>query len=90
MFAPFLPFSSEKLHASLGYTQPLFGEQGVENIKDSLGEHSVLRYYPEKASGHWEPSSLKAGQKLNNPLPLFRKLDPSVVEEERKILGNPG
>ena len=30
----------------------------------------------------WEPSELPAGQKLQEPRPLFKKLDDSVVEEE--------
>jgi methionyl-tRNA synthetase len=32
--------------------------------------------------GRWEPSELRAGQRLREPEPLFRKLDPEIVEEE--------
>src|SRR5512141_1837450 len=46
MFAPFLPFTCEKLHSFFGYEAPLFGEQYTETVKDSLGEHTVLRYKP--------------------------------------------
>ncbi len=88
LFAPFLPHSSERLHTYLGYTSPMFGEQGVETVEDGLGEHTVLRYYPEKATGRWAPSDLPPGQPLQKPKPLFRKLDPSIVEEERARLGN--
>jgi methionyl-tRNA synthetase len=35
----------------------------------------------------WKPSELKPGQKLNQPAPLFKKLEESVVEEERSMLG---
>ncbi len=87
LFSPFLPFTSEKLHTFFGYTEPLFGEQGVETHSDNLGEHSVLRYYPEKASGRWEPSKLEPGRKLNQPAPLFRKLEAKIIEEERARLG---
>jgi methionyl-tRNA synthetase len=87
LFAPFLPFSSERLHTFLGYKQPLFGVPFTETQADGLGEHSVLRYNPAKASGRWEPSSLQPGQALVKPGPLFRKLDESVVEEERARLG---
>ena len=87
LFAPFLPFTSERLHTYLGYDQPLFGEQSVETLEDSLGEHPVLRYHPEKATGRWEPSQLQPGQPLRQPQPLFRKLDPGIVEEERARLG---
>ena len=87
LLAPFIPFSSERLHAFLGYAAPLFGKQWVETRQDSLGEHSVLRYSPENASGRWEPSQLETGQTLREPAPLFKKLDESIVEEERAKLG---
>lgn len=87
LFAPVLPFSSEKLHRLLGYDQPLFGEQEVETIRDELSEHQVLRYDPQKASGSWEPSQLPPGRELLDPEPLFDKLDKSVAQEELKRLG---
>ena len=87
MFAPFLPFSSEKLHTYLGYTTPLFGEQSLQTIQDSLGEHIALRYHPEKASGRWAASELAPGGTLIQPEPLFRKLDASIVDDERGRLG---
>jgi methionyl-tRNA synthetase len=87
LLAPFLPFSSERLHAYLGYAQPLFGKQAVETCKDELGAHTILRYLPGNASGRWEPSQLQAGQALREPAPLFKKLDESIVEEERARLG---
>jgi methionyl-tRNA synthetase len=87
MLAPFLPFSSEKLNTYLGYQQPLFGEQFTETVSDNLGTHQVLRYRPGAAVGGWEPSSLKPGQALVQPAPLFRKLEESIVEEERARLG---
>lgn len=87
LLAPFLPFSSERLHAYLGYPEPLFGEQQLNSVTDSLGEHIVLQYRPEGASGKWEASRLKPGQLLQQPAPLFRKLDESIVAEERARLG---
>jgi len=94
MFAPFLPFTCEKLHVFFGYETPLFGEQYTEEVTDSLGTHKVLRYNPVALSGaagadeaQWKPSDLKPGQKLNQPGPLFKKLEESVIEEERARLG---
>jgi len=87
LFAPFLPFTSEKLHTFFGYTAPLFGEQVVEARQDNLGEHTVLRYIPNKATGRWESSPIQSGSPLNQPEPLFRKLDASIVDEERARLG---
>jgi methionyl-tRNA synthetase len=86
IFAPFLPFTSQRLHEFFGYETPLFGEQYTETVKDSLGEHTVLRYKGVE-SVQWKPSELKPGQRLNQPSPLFRKLEESVAEEERARLG---
>ena len=89
LFAPFLPFTSEKLNGFFGYETPLFGEQYTETVSDSLGEHTVLRYRVGQIAGlpAWKPSQLKPGTKLNQPGPLFKKLEESVVEEERARLG---
>ena len=74
MFAPFLPFTCEKLHGFFGYETPLFGEQYTETVKDLLGEHTVLRYKPVEGL-QWKPSDLQPGKKLNQPGPLFKKLE---------------
>jgi methionyl-tRNA synthetase len=87
LFAPFIPFSSEKLHIYLGYTQPLFGSQFTETQADKLGEHTVLRYRPGPQQPQWRPSQLQPGQALVKPEPLFRKLEPTVAAEERARLG---
>jgi methionyl-tRNA synthetase len=93
LFSPFLPFTSEKLHVFFGYETPVFGEQYVEEIKDSLGAHNGLRYRASRGESAtrpyaaWKPSELKPGAKLNQPGPLFKKLEESVVEEERARLG---
>lgn len=90
LFAPILPFSCEKLHGFFGYTEPLFGEQYVETLKDSLGEHTALRYKAplnRLEGGYWHPSQLKPGQALTQPMPLFKKLDESVAVEERARMG---
>ena len=86
LFAPFLPFTSERLHGFFGYETPLFGEQYTETVKDSLGEHTVLRYKGVEGL-QWKPSELKPGAKLNPPAPLFKKLEEKIVEEERERLG---
>jgi methionyl-tRNA synthetase len=86
IFAPFLPFTSEKLHSYFGYENPLFGGQYTEDVSDSLGTHKVLRYRGIKGL-QWKPSELNPGTKLNQPGPLFKKLEEKVIEEERARLG---
>jgi methionyl-tRNA synthetase len=87
MLSPFLPFTCERLHSFLGYDQPLFGVQSVEQRRDNLGEHSVLRYNPGNASGKWQADRLIGGRNLRQPQPLYRKLEPTIIEEERARLG---
>jgi len=87
ILAPFLPFTSERLHSYLGYDDPIFGQQTTEEINDELGTHDVLRYLPEKAHGRWVASELESGRKLRKPEPLFQKLDRSTAEAERARLG---
>ncbi len=89
LFAPFLPFSSERLHQTLGYDGPLFGEIRIETVEESQRSHEVLTYDDAKATGHWEASTLKSGQPIQKPQPLYKKLDDSIVEDERKRLGHP-
>jgi methionyl-tRNA synthetase len=88
LLSPFLPFTCERLNIYLGYDKALFGDQGLEIRSDELGEHEVLRYYPENGHGRWEPSQLPPGQALVQPGPLFKKLDDSIVEQERARLGS--
>jgi methionyl-tRNA synthetase len=75
------------LHRFFGYEAPLFGEQYTEDVNDSLGTHKVLRYRALSNDTFWKPSQLKPGQKLNQPGPLFKKLEDKIVEEERARLG---
>ncbi len=87
LLAPFIPFSSENLHLYLGYNAPLFGQQSVEPVDDSLGRHQVLRYHRKDAAGAWQPSALEGGQPLQKPKPLFKKIEPDRAELERSRLG---
>lgn len=87
LFSPFLPFSSERLHRILGYEQPLFGELHIRSVEEETRSHEVLMYDGSEAVGSWEPQALQAGAGFNKPKPLYKKLDESIVEEERARLG---
>lgn len=89
LLAPFLPFTAEKLHRLLGYQDDLFGRPTTQTVQDTLGEHIVLRYDSHTANGEWKTSTLQPGQRLLEPQPLFRKLDPLLVDEERARLAQP-
>jgi methionyl-tRNA synthetase len=87
LFSPFLPFSSEQLHQTLGYEDQLFGELHIESCQEQQRSHDVLKYDGTKAQGRWVPSQLKPNQTLVEPKPLFPKLDEEVIEVERSKLG---
>ena len=89
LFAPFLPFSSEQLHKSLGYDQPIFGEQKIVTYQESERSHEALIYDASSATGRWAPSDLEAGHRFKKPKPMYRKLDEAVIDEERERLGQP-
>jgi methionyl-tRNA synthetase len=89
LFAPFLPFTSERLHGYLGYEGRLFGTQKIVTYQETTRAHDALTYDPTGATGRWSPSDLQPGQALREPVPLFKKLDAKVVEEERARLGQP-
>jgi methionyl-tRNA synthetase len=83
LFTPVLPFSSQKLHELLGYEGWLAGPLEFREIEEDDGEkHTILTGDYSSWVGRWEPSELPAGQKLREPEPLFRKLDPGIVDEE--------
>jgi len=82
MFTPFLPFSSQKLHELLGYDGWLAGPLEFRDIDEDGQTHTVLTGDYSSWIGRWEPSNLSPGQELREPAPLFRKLDPGIVEEE--------
>lgn len=91
LFAPFLPFTSERLHQYLGYEGVLFGLSHTTTFEEKGGRvHEALCYDPSEATGEWRLSQLPPGQPLRQPKPLFKKLDESVIEEERERIGAAG
>jgi methionyl-tRNA synthetase len=83
MLAPFLPFSSQALHELLGYTGKVSGTLRFEHPAEPDGRtHRVLTGSYREAKGRWTPSALPHGQTLAPPKPLFRKLEPAIVDEE--------
>jgi methionyl-tRNA synthetase len=90
IFTPFLPFSSQKLHELLGYEGWLAGPLEFREIAEEGGKkHAVLTGDYSSWVGSWEASDLPAGQKIREPAPLFRKLDPGIVDEELQRLTPP-
>ena len=94
MSAPFLPHTSETLHQLMAHDLPLFGEQFSRFEEDKLGEHEIMGLDISHSEGRpgqdiWKPVELEAGKAFNQPVPLIKKLDHGIVEEERARLGKP-
>jgi len=89
LFAPFTPFSSQQVHEMLGYEGQLFGDLEIKTIEEDTRDHVALMYDGSNAIGTWAKSDLPKGQALQKPSPLFVKLDPEIVDEERQYLGQP-
>jgi methionyl-tRNA synthetase len=88
LFAPVLPFTSQQTHEMLGEQGQLFGEQRVETYWEETRSHAALTYDGSRAIGRWQRSEVPAGRVLPKPLPLFRKLDPAIADEEMARLGH--
>lgn len=87
LLAPVLPFSSQQLHEMLGYGGSVFGEQRIQTFEEASKSHPALTFNAATLTERWEPSQLPAGQALQKPRPLFKKLDESIVEEELARMG---
>ncbi len=79
MFAPFLPFSSQRLHTMLGYDDAIAPQPEVRQFAEDATAHIVITGDYESRD-RWHPSELRPGRKLPTPEPLFKRLD-EVVEE---------
>ena len=83
LFTPFLPHTSQQLHELLGYDGWLAGPlEFREVVEAEARSHEVLTGDYASWTGAWLPSELPPGQTLREPQPLFRKLDPSIVDDE--------
>jgi len=82
LFAPFLPFSSQKVHELLGHGGWLAGPLEIREVGEEGDRHEILTGDYATWAGTWAPGELPPGRSLPEPQPLFRKLDAGVVEEE--------
>ena len=83
LLTPFLPHSAQKVHELLGGTgvhAPMPSIVEVDDLDGGPAYPVLMGDYTVGAK--WESVTLPAGRALAAPKPVFRKLDPSVVEEE--------
>jgi len=80
MFTPFLPFSSQRLHAMLGYEDVIAPQPEVRQFAEDASAHTVITGDYE-AVNRWLRSELRPGRKLPVPEPLFKRLDEVPTDE---------
>jgi len=79
MLTPFLPFSSQKLHEMLGYTDVIAPQPEVREVIEEDGVVHRVITGDYQAEDRWRASELAPGHPLPQPVALFKRLD-DVVE----------
>ncbi len=88
ILTPFLPHAAQQIHELLGGTGVHAPMPAIVEVDDLDGGPS----YPiltgdYSGGGRWEHVPVEAGTALQPPKPVFRKLEPSIVDEELARLG---
>ncbi len=87
VLTPFLPHAAQKIHELLGGTgvhAPMPEIREVEDLDGGPAYPIITGDY--QVGARWEPAELPAGRSLEAPKPVFKKLDPKIVDEELERL----
>jgi methionyl-tRNA synthetase len=83
LLTPFLPHSAQKIHELLGNTGVHAPMPQIVEVSDLDGGPAYPILTGDYTTGaKWESKPITVGAPLAAPTPVFRKLDPSIVEEE--------
>src|ERR1700761_9005079 len=88
LLTPFLPRSSQAVHEMLGGTGEWSGLPRIETVDEEGGPSYPVITGDYDSTFRWESRPVGVGTPLSAPLPLFKKLDDSVVDEEIARLGD--
>ncbi|MGQ0626371.1 MAG: methionine--tRNA ligase [Sporichthyaceae bacterium] len=91
LLTPFLPHSSQQVHELLGNTDRWSGlPQLTEVREDGASNPYVVLQGDYQTAATWGSRPIVAGTTLAAPTPIFRKLEPSIVDEELARLADEG
>jgi methionyl-tRNA synthetase len=83
LLTPFLPHSSQKIYGLLGGQGVHAPMPVIEEVDDLDGGPGYPIITGDYTTGtKWVSTPIVAGTKIDPPTPVFRKLDPSIVDEE--------
>jgi len=86
VLSPFLPFSAQAVHEAFGGTgtvSPMPQLREVEDLDGGLGYPVLTNEYTLGGNvAAWAPTPIVPGTPVPPAVPIFRKLDEKVVEEE--------
>ncbi len=83
LLSPFLPFAANAVHAALGgagQVQPMPRLEEVEDLDGGRAYPIITGDYADPRP--WRRREIAVGTPVGKPTPIFRKLDPAVVDEE--------
>jgi methionyl-tRNA synthetase len=90
LLTPFLPHAAQKVHELLGGTGVHAPMPRIVEVDDlDVGPAYRILTGDYTVGARWESVPLEPGRPVAPPKPVFRKLDPSIVEEELARLGAP-
>ena len=87
LLTPFLPRSSQQVYEMLGGTGTWSDMPHVEEVDEAGGPSYPVITGHYNGAARWASQPLRPGTPLATPVPLFTKLDASVVDEELARLG---
>ena len=89
LLTPFLPHSSQQVHELLGGAGDWSGFPEIREVTEdgSDAPYLVITGSYANAAARWGSTPLVPGTPLAPPTPIFRKLDPSIVDDELRRLG---
>ncbi len=83
LLTPFLPHAAQQVFEQIGGSGEWSGMPEIREVsEEGNADYPVITGDYSAAHARWEPRPIIPGTPLAAPTPVFRKLDPSIVEEE--------
>jgi len=92
LLTPFLPHSAQQVHELLGGSGTWSAMPVLRDVEDLDGgtPYSVITGEYDEEQATWHSTPLPAGRPLVPPTPVFKKLEPSIVDTELERLESAG